>query len=80
MRVIRQARWFVPIWVLWELTSLSGPKWQGKTPPDRESIRDAYDTKVDCERRIDQPVTTVESRDERATIRLRCLPQGFAPR
>jgi hypothetical protein len=46
MRLTRLSAWIVPIWILWELTSLSGPKWQGRTPPDSEVIRDAYDTKA----------------------------------
>jgi hypothetical protein len=80
LRVARLPAWIVPVWLLWELTSLSGPKWQGRTPPDSEMIRDAYDTKAECERMIDRPVKTLESDGERTTIRMRCLPQGVSPR
>ena len=69
----------IAIWMLWELASLSGPKWYGKTPRDTTRMVDAYDTKTDCERMLQNPLT-VEGDEEKITIRWRCLPQGIPPR
>lgn len=69
------------IWILWQLTSTSGPKWYGKTPPpDQRQMLDAFDTKDDCHRKLGPPLDIIETADERLKIRRVCLPQGMDPR
>jgi hypothetical protein len=40
----------VAIWVLWQITSVGGSDWSGRTPPpDARVTLDAFDLKGECE-------------------------------